>query len=343
MGGCPHGREGKRRRRQFTPEFKRDAVELVPATGRPVAHIAAELGIYDSTLGNWVKQAEIDHGEREGLTSDDKARLRELEAENAKLRMERDLRKRTVAFWVKETSTPCAGTTAWTTAWMLERAAGFPVGAACGAADVSTSAYYAWTANHAQKPSPAEQQQAELIAQIRTIHADSDGVYGSPRVTAGHRGSPRSCAAAAGGCTANACKRIERLMAVHGLAATAPTPAMPYQARREHPARAGPTRTYWADSSILTSPTWPGAATSPTSRLRPDRRRLAVPGLYLASVLDLASRHLLGWSMGDRHDASWSPTRSTLPSPPGQIHDARHDLPHRPRRRIHLCDLRQRL
>jgi transposase len=98
--------KGKRRRRQFTPEFKRDAVELVRATGRPIAHIAAELGIYDSTLGNWVKQAEIDHGEREGLSSDDKTRLRVLEAENAKLRMERDLLKRTVAFWVKETSTP---------------------------------------------------------------------------------------------------------------------------------------------------------------------------------------------------------------------------------------------
>jgi transposase len=41
----------RRRRRQFTPEFKRDAVELVRATGRPIAHIAAELGIYDSTLG----------------------------------------------------------------------------------------------------------------------------------------------------------------------------------------------------------------------------------------------------------------------------------------------------
>ncbi len=98
--------KGKRRRRQFTPEFKRDAVELVRATGRPIAHIAAELGIYDSTLGNWVRQTQIDQGEREGLTSDDTARLRALEAENAKLRMERDLLKRTVAFWVKETSTP---------------------------------------------------------------------------------------------------------------------------------------------------------------------------------------------------------------------------------------------
>ena len=96
----------RRRRRQFTEEFKRDAVDLVRTTGRPIAQIAHELGIYDSTLGNWVSQDRIDRGEREGLTTDERARLARLEAENAKLRMERDLLKRTVAFWVKETSTP---------------------------------------------------------------------------------------------------------------------------------------------------------------------------------------------------------------------------------------------
>ncbi len=95
-----------RTRRKFSEEFKRDAVELVRTTGRPIAEVARELGVYDSTLGNWVKQERIDRGDREGLTSEDRARMRELEAENAKLRMERDLLKRTVAFWVKETSTP---------------------------------------------------------------------------------------------------------------------------------------------------------------------------------------------------------------------------------------------
>jgi transposase len=95
-----------RRRRQFTEEFKRDAVDLVRSTGRPIAQIAHELGIYDSTLGNWVRQDRVDRGEREGLTSDERARLGQLEAENSRLRMERDLLKRTVAFWVKETSTP---------------------------------------------------------------------------------------------------------------------------------------------------------------------------------------------------------------------------------------------
>jgi transposase len=99
-------RKQPRPRRGFTKEFKRDAVELVRSSGRPIAHIARELGVYDSTLGNWVRQDAIDRGEREGLTSEERERLRTLEAENAKLRMERDLLKRTVAFWVKETSTP---------------------------------------------------------------------------------------------------------------------------------------------------------------------------------------------------------------------------------------------
>lgn len=94
-----------RGRRKFSDEFKRDAVELVRGTGRPVAQVAGELGIYDSTLGNWLKQDRIDRGEREGLTSEDRARLRQLEADNARLRMERDLLKRSVAFWVQETST----------------------------------------------------------------------------------------------------------------------------------------------------------------------------------------------------------------------------------------------
>jgi transposase len=95
----------RRTRRQFTGEFKRDAVELVRTSDRPIAVIARELGIYDSTLGNWVRQDRIDRGEQEGLSSEERARLGELERETARLRMERDLLKRTVAFWVKEQST----------------------------------------------------------------------------------------------------------------------------------------------------------------------------------------------------------------------------------------------
>ncbi len=63
--GEEHRQRPQRTRRGFTKEFKRDAVELVRSSGRPIAAIARELGIYDSTLGNWVRQDRIDHGERE--------------------------------------------------------------------------------------------------------------------------------------------------------------------------------------------------------------------------------------------------------------------------------------
>jgi transposase-like protein len=76
----------RRTRRQFTAEFKRDAVELVRTSGRPIAVIARELGIYDSTLGNWVRQDRIDRGEQEGLSSEERARLGELERETRRVR-----------------------------------------------------------------------------------------------------------------------------------------------------------------------------------------------------------------------------------------------------------------
>jgi transposase-like protein len=92
----------QRRRRRFSDEFKRDAVEIVRSSDKSIAEVARELGIYDSSLGNWVKQDQVNRGEREGLSSDERARLGELERENARLRMERELLKRAVAFWVRE-------------------------------------------------------------------------------------------------------------------------------------------------------------------------------------------------------------------------------------------------
>ncbi len=79
------------RRRKFSDEFKRDAVEIVGSSDRSITEVARELGIYDSSLGSWVRQDRIDRGEREGLTGDERARLGELRRENTRLRMEREL------------------------------------------------------------------------------------------------------------------------------------------------------------------------------------------------------------------------------------------------------------
>lgn len=94
--------EPVRSRRSFTDEFKRDAVALVIDEGRRVIDVARSLGVGEGTLGNWVRQARVDRGDRAGVTTSERTELVELRRENARLRMERDLLKRATAFWVKE-------------------------------------------------------------------------------------------------------------------------------------------------------------------------------------------------------------------------------------------------
>lgn len=89
-------------RRKYDSEFREGAVRIVRETNKSIAQVANDLGIHPGTLGNWMKKDRIERGESEGLTADERARLTKLEKENAELRMERDVLKRSVVLWVKE-------------------------------------------------------------------------------------------------------------------------------------------------------------------------------------------------------------------------------------------------
>ena len=96
----PRGRPSK-----YPPEFQRDAVAMVLDEHRSIADVARSIGVNEGTLGNWVAKARRERGARVGIDADERTELAQLRAENAQLRMERDLLKRSMAFWVKE-STP---------------------------------------------------------------------------------------------------------------------------------------------------------------------------------------------------------------------------------------------
>lgn len=92
-------------RRKFDAEFKEGAVRIVRETGRPIAQVARELGLNEGTLGNWVGQDRRAREAAEGevpLERSERAELEQLRRENAELRMERDVLKRSTALWVKE-------------------------------------------------------------------------------------------------------------------------------------------------------------------------------------------------------------------------------------------------
>ena len=160
-----------------------------------------------------------------------------------------------------------------------QKAAGFPVSAACEAAGVSTSGFYDWRAREAAGPTERQVAEAELVELMRDIFDASDGNYGVPRM---HDELRRA------GLKVNE-KRVRRLMRLHGMAG---------RCRRRRCQTTFPGPDGYVIPDLVGRCFEPGA---PDTAWCQDITYIPTGEgwLYLASVLDLGSRRLLGYSMAD--------------------------------------------
>jgi len=92
-----------RPRRSFTPEFKADIVERCRRGDRTVGQVARDFDLTETAVREWVRQAEVDAGGRDGITTDERNELNDLRRENRRLKEDVEILRRATAFFAKET------------------------------------------------------------------------------------------------------------------------------------------------------------------------------------------------------------------------------------------------
>ncbi|NRQ37516.1 transposase [Nonomuraea sp. NN258] len=97
------GKKKPRPRRSFTQEFKAEIIELCQRGDRSIREVAQDFDLTETAVRQWVRQAEVDAGQRDGLTSSEREELAALRRENQRLRQDVDILKRATAFFAKET------------------------------------------------------------------------------------------------------------------------------------------------------------------------------------------------------------------------------------------------
>ncbi|WTC15900.1 IS3 family transposase [Streptomyces cellulosae] len=278
----------------YSPEFKADAVALyLSDPSHTFEGIGKDLGISRETLRNWVRAERARHSggstrSTEKNTVDSPPTAEELQAENEALRLELAAARKEMHRLATERDILRKATKFFRTrddlvtnrfqfiedhhhAWGVKRL--------CAVLEVARSSFYKWRAGRAARAA-RERADAALAERIRAVHAEWDGTYGRPRITAELRDE---------GERVNH-KRVGRVMRKYGIAGlrlrrrqvtTVPEPSatpVPDLLRRDFTASA-PNLTYVGDITYL--PVGDGEF------------------LYLATVIDCFSRRLVGWSIAD--------------------------------------------
>ncbi|WP_244905232.1 IS3 family transposase [Streptomyces agglomeratus] len=279
--------------KDYSDEFKADAVALYESTpGATYKSIAADLGVNRATLREWVLRDRERRGvtaaaakpgaqPREAVPSADpdervrqlEARVAELEASERKLATERDILRKAAKYFRRDELVRSRFQ------FVDDHRNTYEVKRLCQVLDVNRSSYYKWLAG-AEARATRQREDRILAEEIREVHGESGGAYGSPRVTAELREKGRRVNE----------KRIARIMRTFSITGirlrrrvrtTVPDPAaspVPDLFQRDFTATE-PGRKYMGDITYL-----------PLS---------CGKFLYLATVLDCFSRKVVGWSIAD--------------------------------------------
>ena len=268
-----------RQRRSFTDDYKRQAVDLVASSGRSIGSVAKELGLRDSVLRRWVEQRgarlRADGGGAAPHNAGDAAVGGPRGGDRSFAARERAAAHGARHF--KKVDRDLCWSSEMRFRFIEDRRADYPVTILCDVLGVSPAGYYAWRTRPESRRSAANR---ELVDDIKRVHRDTCGRYGSPRIHAELKAQGRGASRG----------RIERLMRHHGIRAIMARPrrVRTTDSRHDFPiapnllernfTAAAPNQIWLADITYVeTDQGW----------------------LYLATVMDLYSRKIVGWAMCD--------------------------------------------
>ncbi|RYZ12768.1 MAG: IS3 family transposase, partial [Myxococcaceae bacterium] len=249
------------------------AVRLVLEEGKTIPQAARDLDLTESALRLWVEQTKTDRGGGKpgALTTVEREELSRLRKENRELRMEREIPKKRGGLLREGDEVKFA--------FIDAKKALYPVAVLCRHLGVSRSGYYAW---EKRPESERKRRDRALHLEVAAVHQESRGTYGAPRVHAelkarGQRVARKRVARLMrqAGLRGRARRRFVRTTdSVHGHPVAPNTLERNFQPGQPHRAWVGDITYVWTDEG------W----------------------LYLAVLLDLFSRKVVGWAMGERID-----------------------------------------
>ncbi|MCC7179925.1 MAG: IS3 family transposase [Acidobacteria bacterium] len=265
----------RRARRQFTDEFKASAVRLVLDEGKTVGAAARDLDLTETALRDWVKRARADRTQgRTGLTTAEREELARLRKENRILQEERDILKK--AGGLLREAEPVRFR------FIAAEKAEHSLTILCRCLEVTRSGFYAWQ----RRPESARAvRDRQLRVRIRASHEASRGRYGRPRVWRDLRDEGEHTSE----------KRVARLMRAEGLRA---------RARKRFRTTTISDHDQPVAGNVLDRQF---EAARPNQRWVGDTTELVIGSsakVYLAAILDLYSRFIVGWALSavnDRH------------------------------------------